>query len=92
MVILDRQKAFDTVNHKILISKLRAMGVGQAALKWFDSYLGGREKTVEISGVFSEFRTVTCAGCMLNGRPVARGECISSRASGTPVTTSPAGE
>ena len=29
-------------------------------------------------------------GCMLNGRPVARGECISSRASGTPVTTSPA--
>ena len=32
------------------------------------------------------------AGCMLNGRPVARGECISSRASGTPVTTSPAGE
>ena len=60
MVTLDRQKAFDTVNHKILISKLRAMGVGQAALKWFDSYLGGREKTVEISGVFSEFRTVTC--------------------------------
>ena len=36
------------------------MGVGQAALKWFDSYLGGREQTVEISGVFSEFRTVTC--------------------------------
>ena len=32
------------------------------------------------------------AGCMLNGRPVGRGECISSRASGTPVTTSPAGE
>ena len=60
MVILDLQKEFDTVNHKILISKLRAMGVGQAALKWFDSYLGGRKQTVEISGVFSEFRTVTC--------------------------------
>ena len=60
MVILDLQKAFDTVNHKILISKLRAMGVGQAALKWFDLNLGGREQTVEISGVFSEFRTVTC--------------------------------
>ena len=39
---------------------LRAMGVGQAALKWFDSYLGGRKQTVEISGVFSEFKTVTC--------------------------------
>ena len=36
------------------------MGVGQAALKWLDSYLGGREQTVEISVVFSEFRTVTC--------------------------------
>ena len=60
MVILDLQKAFDTVNHKILISKLRAMGVGQAALKWFDSYLGGRKQTVAIPGVFSEFRTVTC--------------------------------
>ena len=60
MVILDLQKAFETANHKILISKLRAMGVGQAALKWFDSYLVGRKQTVEISGVFSEFRTVTC--------------------------------
>ena len=43
-----------------MFSKLRAMGVSQVALKWFDSYLGGREQTVEISGVFSEFRTVTC--------------------------------
>ena len=38
--------------------------------------------------VYSDLTT----GCMLNGRPVARGECISPRASGTPVTTSPAGE
>ena len=44
MVILDLQKAFDTVNHTILISKLRAMDVGQAALKWFDSYLGGNKQ------------------------------------------------
>ena len=60
MVILDLQKAFDTVNYKILISKLRGIGVGQAALKWFDSCLGSREQTVEISGVFSENKTVTC--------------------------------
>ena len=60
MVILDLQKAFDTVNHKILSSKLRAMGVSQAAVNWFDSYLGGRMQAVEISGVFSEFRSVTC--------------------------------
>ena len=36
------------------------MGVGQATLKWYDPYLGARELPVEISGVFSEFRTVTC--------------------------------
>ena len=41
------------------------MGVGQVALKGFDSYLRGREQTVEISVVFSEFRTVTC--CVLQG-------------------------
>ena len=38
------------------------------------------------------FITLPMTGCMLNGRPVARGECISSRANVTPVTTSPAGE
>ena len=60
MVILDLQKAFDTVNHKIVTSKLRAMGVSQAAVNWVISYLGGRMQAVEISGVFSEFRSVTC--------------------------------
>ena len=60
MVILDLQKAFDSVNHKILTSKLRAMGVSQAAVNWFILYLGGRVQAVEISSVFSEFRSVTC--------------------------------
>ena len=60
MVILDLQKAFYTVNYKILPSKLRAMGVSQAAVNWFISYLGGRVQAAEISGVFSEFRSVTC--------------------------------
>ena len=36
------------------------MGVSQAAVNWFDSYLGGRMQAVKISGVFSEFRSVTC--------------------------------
>ena len=37
------------------------MGVSQAAVNWFISYLGGRVQAVEISGVFSEFRSVTCS-------------------------------
>ena len=48
MVILDLQKAFDTVNHKILLEKLRAMGVGEIAVQWFNSYLTGRQQLVNI--------------------------------------------
>ena len=60
MVILDLQKAFDTVKHKILTSKLRALGVKQAAVNWIDSYLGGRVQICRNSWSFSEFRSVTC--------------------------------
>ena len=34
--------------------------ISQAAVNWFDSYLGGKVQAVEISGVFLEFRSVTC--------------------------------
>ena len=37
MVMLDLQKAFDTVDHNILCEKLRQMGVG--SIEWFKSYL-----------------------------------------------------
>ena len=60
MVILDLQKAFDTVNHKILLDKLQAMGVGQIAVQWFKSYLSGREQLVSIADKRSDFRTVSC--------------------------------
>ena len=49
MDILDLQKAFDTVNHKILLDKLRAMGVGQIVVQWFNSYLSGRQQLVNIA-------------------------------------------
>ena len=60
MVILDLQKAFDTVNHKILLDKLQAMGVGQIVVQWFKSYLSGREQLVSIADKRSDFRTVSC--------------------------------
>ena len=48
MVLLDLQKAFDTVNHKILLQKLNAIGLGRQSIKWFESYLTGRTQVVDI--------------------------------------------
>ena len=58
MVLLDLQKAFDTVDHNILYEKLGHMGVG--SLNWFKSYLDNRQQLVNIDGTNSEPGTVTC--------------------------------
>ena len=48
-MFLDLQKAFDTVNHKILIEKLKFYGVKGVPLKWFESYLHERKQHVSIN-------------------------------------------
>ena len=53
MVMLDLQKAFDTVNHPILIDKLKAIGFDSTAASWMRSYLEGREQMVEVNGTLS---------------------------------------
>ena len=58
MVLIDLQKAFDTVDHSILLEKLSAIGVD--SLAWFDSYLSNRRQCVDINGTRSEFLPMTC--------------------------------
>ena len=58
LVLLDLRKAFDTVDHGILLQKLGAMGI--SCTPWFDSYLSGRTQCVEVNGIRSEFGNVTC--------------------------------
>ena len=53
MVVLDLQKAFDTVDHFILLAKLEAIDLSNGIVKWFQSYLSGRQQLVDVAGTFS---------------------------------------
>ena len=57
-IFLDFAKAFDTVNHKILLDKLAYYGVKDQTLGLFDSYLTNRTQTVEVNGVMSDVGTI----------------------------------
>ena len=60
MILLDLQKAFDTVNHTILLTKLKCIGLSGSAVNWFSSYLSDRQQLVDVSGTFSPEAKIEC--------------------------------
>ena len=59
-VFLDLKKAFDTVDHVILLRKLENLGAGCKEVAWFRHYLQGRTQSVVINGVTSNEATMSC--------------------------------
>ena len=58
-VFLDLTKAFNTVDHGILMSKLSSVGVSTSVLEWFTSYLSNRKKRTSCENELSEAQPVT---------------------------------
>ena len=52
-VLVDLSKAFDTLNHELLIGKLHAYGFGKESLMLLLSYLSNRLQRIEINTSFS---------------------------------------
>ena len=59
-VFIDLQKAFDTVDHSILLQKLYYDGIRGCQLNWFKSYLTSRKQFVSVNGVNSSLYDVKC--------------------------------
>ena len=59
-VYLDFSKAFDTVNHEILLKKLDHYVIRSAALSWFEIYLSNRTQFVTYDSVSSNCKSISC--------------------------------
>ena len=54
VLFLDLKKAFDSVNHRILLSKLQGTGLTRKGVRWFESYLLNRCQVTKVNGETSE--------------------------------------
>ena len=60
MILIDLQKAFDTINHDILFKKLSIIGFSDHIVKWFQSYLSNRKFMINLENSFSKVSSISC--------------------------------
>lgn len=58
-VFIDLKKAFDTINHELLLEKLELFGIRGTTLTLLESYLTNRQQFVSIGNTISEIRTIS---------------------------------
>ena len=59
-IFIDLSKAFDTINHTILLAKLSHYGIRGTVHEWFSNYLKDRSQCVEINRVRSSYKCINC--------------------------------
>ena len=60
MILIDLQKAFDTIDHEILLLKMEHLGFAESTISWFRSYLADRTFVVDVNGDYSNPGDLTC--------------------------------
>ena len=60
MILIDLQKAFDTIDHEIFLSKLTFLGFSESTILWYKSYLTNRTFVVNIANEFSSPGDLSC--------------------------------
>ena len=60
VLFLDLKEAFDTVNHQVLLEKLKLYGVDAHAFLWFTSYLSDRKQCTYVNGSLSSCLPIIC--------------------------------
>ena len=60
MILIDLQKSFDKIDHKILMEKMNCMGFSNNVTKWFECYLSKRMFSEHIENSFSDKALIIC--------------------------------
>ena len=69
LVLLELSSAFDTVDHEILLERLRStVGFREKVFSWFESYFEGRSQQVSFNGTLSKPFDLMCG--------VPQGSCL----------------